>query len=332
MWTTGLDHARWISLCRQQGGYGRRVDVAALCREVFGDGVRKVRGTSSPAAYFVELPARTVVAKLPAPGRPGSALAEAYAYRRAADNGARVPGVLAVSTDPECVFIEKLTGDSLWSKRTARSNDLTAWRQAGADLRAIHEILVEGFGPLTGRSTPANSSQYGDGEPGDIAVRGQAAEWCPFVSYTRSSGIRVLVDAGCLPASHAALLERRYDEVADDISACTDGRLLHGDLEGGHVFTSAAGTYEGIIDFGQAQAGDPRWDLARLPLWDGDEALNAALDGYGRDALAGTDRDLLLPLYLFAFVVNFAVHRLGVSGADAGIREHLQMSGYDALL
>lgn len=290
------------------------MNIAALVGEVLGEQPLRIRPTNSPVAFFVDLPGRTVIAKLPAPGRPGSALVEAWAYRAVADRGVKVPAVLGVGTDPECIVIATLPGYSLWSPERPPGHDLAAWRRSGEDLRAMHEIQLPGFGPVCRPDGP----------------RGEAGEWCPFVRYAPETGIGRLVDAGYMSPDVARRLEGRYDEVADSIRGYTDGRLLHGDLEGGHIYITDAG-YQGLIDFGQAQVGDPRWDLARITLWDGDSALDALLDGYGADAVSRDDRELLLPLYLFAFVVHHAARMINAGTTD-GIGEHLDRSNYHLLL
>ena len=117
-------------------------------------------------------------------------------------------------------------------------------------------------------------------------------------------------------------------EASPLIRGCTDGRLLHGDLQSGHILDHPAKGYLGLIDFGQAQSGDPRWDLARVLLWDGEAGLDALLEGYGRDVLTPDDREFLLPLYLFAFVVH---HAVGHEMPDY-IRLLLDRSGYETLL
>lgn len=226
-----------------------------------------------------------------------------------------MPAVLAVRADPECVLVEALPGVSLWRDRRSPDVDPSPWRRAGADLRALHEIRLPGFGPLTW-----------DGR----APRGRDSSWCPYARYAREDGLRRLSDAKVLDPTAARRLEGRYDEAAPLVRGCTDGRLLHGDLEGGHIYADA-GQYQGIIDFDQAQAGDPRWDLARIPLWDGERALDAVLDGYGRDTLSAGDRELLLPLYLLAFVIHHAVHLVDAGNLD-GAREGLTRTRYERLL
>lgn len=290
-----------------------RVDVARLAADLLElDSPPTVRPTGSSVAFFLDLPDLTVVAKLPALGRPGSALAEAWAYRAAAARGVHVPAVLAVSEVPELVLLELLPGVSLWSRKGPVEDTAPAWEQAGADLRALHEIRVPGFGPLVVR----------DGE-----LRGESGQWPPFVRYAREQGLARMTDLGYVEAAQADRLQQLYER-AEPLMAYSGGRLLHGDLEGGHVFVDESDEYQGMLDFGQAQAGDPRWDLARVRLWDGDAALAALLRGYGRDALTREERDELLPLYLLAFVVHHAANGAG----EKVSREMLTLCGYRRLL
>jgi hypothetical protein len=64
------------------------------------------------------------------------------------------------------------------------------------------------------------------------------------------------------------------------------------------------------------------------PFGDGDEALDAVLEGYGPEAVTKEDRALLLPLYLLSFVVHHAVRH----DRPDFIRTILDRSGYSQLL
>lgn len=290
--------------------------VAQLVDRFLGLKALGVRQTSSPDAWFVDLPGeRCVVLKRPGwRNRPGSPQVEAWIYRECERHNIRVPKVLVLVEDPECLILERLGGHPLSAHPTSMTAiDRAMWARAGEELRTLHQVRMPGFGPLV---------------PGPDTPHGEATNWCPFANYARTEGIPWLVDAGYLSISDANGLARRFDEAASLFSQVTEGRLLHGDLCSGHIFHSANQTYEGIVDFGQAQAGDPRWDLARIPLQDGDEAQDALLAGYGSDAVTKEDRDLLLPLYLFSFVTH---HAVGHDRPDY-IQTILDRSGYRALL
>lgn len=293
-----------------------RPGIVALVGRLLGIDPSDVCRTSSPDAWFADLPdGRTVVVKGPGwLNRPGSPRVEAWAYAECAKRGVRTPDVLALSEDPECLILERLRGKALPGRGPSMSAaDRAVWARAGEDLRAIHEVRLQGFGPLV----------PGPGEP-----IGETGRWCPFAEQAHTEGIPWLVDAGFLATDDADRLLGRFEEAGATFAQVTEGRLLHGDLQCVHIFRSGTTTYEGIIDFGQAQSGDPRWDLARIPLWDGDEALDAVLDGYGPEAVTEEDRALLLPLYLLSFVVHHAVRH----DRPDFIRTLLDRSGYSQLL
>ena len=272
--------------------------------------------TIGPDAWFAQLAdGRSVVVKRAAGWKnpPGTARVEAWVYAACAKQGVRVPRVLALSEDPECLVIERLDGAPLADGEVGNSAWVRSiWSSAGADLRKAHEILLGGFGPLI---------------PGNGQPHGESSTWSPLVEYAHAEGIRGLVDAGYLQSTVGDRLLRRFDEALPLIRTFSGGRLLHGDLQSGHIFHCPDNGYQGIIDFGMAQAGDPRWDLARVLLWDGDAALNALLEGYGDDVLTQDDRGFLLPLYLFSFVLKVAAgHKSDY------IRLLLDRSRYEALL
>lgn len=290
------------------------LDFRQLACRLIGVEPMEIAATSSPSAVSLMVAGRRLVVKMAAPHRPGTALLEAWAYRACRRRRVRTPEVVAVSTAPECIIIEALPGQSLWSDARNRADDRNIWTQVGADLRSMHEIRLDGFGPLVGS---------GNGDP-----RGESDRWCPWVRSARAEGIQHLVQAGYISLQTAQGWERRYDAAARVLNNWTDGRLLHGDFEGGHMLGTSTGTYSGVIDFSLAQAGDPRWDLARVLLWDGQAALDAVLDGYGHDALSKDDRTTVLPLYVLAFVIHQAVPFDRCGRRDA-VREHLHQVGYD---
>lgn len=299
------------------------LDVAVrLCRDLLGIEPHTVERTRSPVTFRATAGGTPIVIKLARPGRPASPLVEAWAYRQLADRGALVPTVLATSADPECTIVSVLPGRSLWKRRGERIEPI--WAKAGEDLLRLHEVRVGGFGPaaLSTRAGPHDTAA----EP---RVAGIASAWCPFIDEARREGLPAMVDVGRVDEREAHVLDARLAEVGANVASWDDGRLLHGDLEGGHVFADDDLNYTGMIDFDQAQVGDPRWDLARVRLWDGDAALDALLDGYGRDALSDEDRRLVLPVYLLAFSLHHAVRHVG---NDAVLTELLEMTRWRELL
>lgn len=285
------------------------------CVEVLG--ARPTHVTAKrDVTFLAEVDGRTVVVKFARASGRSTPLAEAWAYDQCRRLGVRAPEVLGTTSDPECIVTAALPGQSLW-KLPDSPVHATAWAEAGRDLRALHEIALEGFGQLQWSEATESPT-------------GMAKGWSPFLEFARDRGLPHLGRHGVIPAAAAETLARRLDEVASEVAHFTDGRLLHGDLEGGHIYVHDD-AYVGLIDFDQSQAGDPRWDLARVPLWDGDAALDALLVGYGGDAVSTEDREVVLPAYLLAFVVHHAVRIFDDAGHER-VREIIEMSRYERLL
>lgn len=76
--------------------------------------------------------------------------------------------------------------------------------------------------------------------------------------------------------------------VAEELRFDGPAVLLHGDLKLQHIFAEAD-RFVGIIDWGDACAGDPRFDLGRMSMAGG-AALDGFLSGYGLPMTAELSR------------------------------------------
>jgi len=116
---------------------------------------------------------------------------------------------------------------------------------------------------------------------GGVLGRAHALDAGKVMSLIRPGAGEVV--AACQQASLPAHL---LDQIPDFLATHgpVDGRsLVHGDLMDLHVFV-AAGALSGIIDWGDAVAGEPAYELAKLhlDLFELDKGLLAAcLDAYG---------------------------------------------------
>lgn len=263
----------------------------ALCTAALKCEAVSTRTTGCRTVHVIDMEDGTaVVLKTARADRAATPSAEAWAYEACRRAGIAVPEVLAVIEEPEALIMGVMPGHPL--SEGPSSAEPGAWAATGADLRAMHEIAVPGFGPLVA------------GAGGAVGV---SPRWSPVIDLARDHGIKTLADRGLVTTEEAARLVNRYEELESHLEGITDGRLLHSDLEGDHVFIDAQGSYAGIIDFDQAQSGDPLWDLARIPLWDGPDALELLLAGYGRDTVTAEHREFVFPLYLLAFCIHHIV-------------------------
>jgi aminoglycoside phosphotransferase len=259
-----------------------------ICREVLRLAPRRIQPVR-PHLVRVVTDAHVLYIKYGRTAQTGGRFGrEAWAYRQCRAHGVLAPDVLAASSVGEAldyVATSALPGRALWAKPYLSEASLTrVLRAAGAHLRALHAIRLDGFGPVVG-----------------APPRGAYARWCPFVRRAHAQALPYLVGKGVVSGAEADSIRTRFAAAAPALRRAGPGRLLHGDLEGDHLF-AARGRFTGFLDFEKMQAGDPCYDLARFAWWD-PHLLPALLDGYGRDALTADDRHVRMPVYLLAAAV-----------------------------
>ena len=143
----------------------------------------------------------------------------------------------------------------------------------------------------------------------DRGLRARHATWSDAI-VDRCSGIRTVVDAGLVGSE---IVERAMDFVSAReqlLARVTSGRLLHGDFHPRHVF--ALGTHvTGIIDWGDATAGDPIYDLGRVfhsgvvggTVERGSTLLTNLLRGYGTPNVSSSEFRERVRLYAVVFIL-----------------------------
>lgn len=149
---------------------------------------------------------------------------------------------------PHVLALAIVEGSPLGRLGEAASAPATAWMAAGAAVRTLHST------PLPDRPRPAAEPLGHD--------LGAQCDW--------------LAAAGVLPADLVA----RNREIAERTERRFTPVFTHGDLQVAHVFV-VGDRVTGIIDWSEAGAGDPLFDLATLTLGH-PEHLDDVLAGYGR--------------------------------------------------
>ncbi|HET6874313.1 MAG TPA: aminoglycoside phosphotransferase family protein [Acidimicrobiales bacterium] len=217
---------------------------------------------------------------------PGGLAAEAHVADLVRTLGVPAPEVLAVDSDHELgayMIMRQVEGSPV-------DGDDRVFREVGAQLRVVHETELDGFGWL-GHLAPQR-------------LAGRASSWTE--SITRGvGGLDPVVGAGLFPAEMRDAIGAavgRHREVFDSVKR---GRLVHGDIHPRHVFTDQ-GRLSGIIDWGDAGAGDPLFDLGRLLRAD-PRAAELALQGYGDLPYDPEDLERRMHLYAVVFIVAATV-------------------------
>ncbi len=217
-------------------------------------------------------------------GAADSVRAEAWVCDRVRAEGVPAPSIIEVDLSEEQLPMAFLV---MRRMEGAPVDDAShALENAGAQLRVVHAIELDGFGWL------------GASESGD---RGTQPTWFDAMSEGTVS-LAAVVDAGLLPARTVADVEQMVDWHRDILDAVKSARLLHGDFHPRHVFAEGDRLC-GIIDWGDATAGDPLFDLGRV-LRSTRAALDRVLAGYGPLPVGGDELERRLQLYLCLWVVS----------------------------
>ena len=243
-------------------------------------GARPVRLIPIPTVpdtivYEAQLPAGAVIFKAIDPdGRdPDGIGLEAWMCEQVRVLGVPAPQVLTVDTShsllPASYFImEKARGQPLNSLPPAQQPALL--RQVGAYLRQIHSMRVEQFGWLDEQ----HYRQY-------RTVQGSDPTWRAAILKHIPASLAYFEATNAVEPSAMRAIERVLELAEPMLQRVTDGRLLHGDLGGLHVWVDPErSAVTSFVDFGERSVGDPIWDIMRFE-WEGVRSL---IDGYELDS------------------------------------------------
>lgn len=215
--------------------------MRALVTRLLEPGIRIERTLEGGSTQVYRLFRETEVLYLRVAEEAGESMApETEVHTRLLAAGVKVPEVVAVESfapeiDRSVMIVRAIAGAPL----SAGADSATAGRvvrEAGRDLALINSIPVEGYGWIR---------RDVEGWP----LRGECSTFRDFVEG----------DVGTVPGFDSDVFsedERRTIEYLFD-SASQDrpeARLVHGDADPTAIF-HAAGTYTGLIDFGEIRGG-----------------------------------------------------------------------------
>jgi aminoglycoside phosphotransferase (APT) family kinase protein len=274
------------------------------------------RGTFH-AVFRVASPSGELFARTGVPGVPWPALdfgLEAWAARALPSRGIPVPPVLHVDLSRERLPVDLLLAEA------ARGHALPpgpgaagAARSLGACLARLHRVGAAGAGPIDPGSLDPGSPERG-------TPTGLHPAWSHFLLLRLDEHLEVCRDQGALSANDLALLERAFARHAPRLDA-VPVVLLHGDLGNPNVLVEG-GRVTALLDWEDALAGDPMFDLAGRGTFVGNhERREALLEGYlGELGAAGPGEDFELRYRLYCVRILLAKtvhrHRFGYSRTD----------------
>lgn len=216
--------------------------------------------------------------------------------------GVPAPAVVAVDLDCDVLPLPFLVTERVPGAPVADGDGAAV--EAGRLLRALHEVDMEGYGYLRLPGTD------GPGVP-----VGAQPTWADFLAEPLSR-LDAVVGRGLVDQALADRLRRTVEEHLPLVAGIHQGALLHADLCPDHVY-SRNGRVTGIIDWGDAAAGDPLFDLG---VWADSAPLDLLLRGYDADP----DPDLHRKLAYYRLVWNVSILADDAAATTSWFAEHVQ--------
>jgi Ser/Thr protein kinase RdoA (MazF antagonist) len=213
------------------------------------------------------------------PGDEAAIVLECWAMDRARNAGVPVSRVVALDTTcarfpGRYAIFERAPGMAMEDRDVSPDEAIAVYREAGAALRRLHTIEVEGWGHMVDEAYVRDGS-----------TRGQRAHWREVALDPALRALEYAEQHAVVGARDIATMRRILQAHASQFTDDVPSRLLHGDFDRSHIYIEGTPPrLTSIIDFGDRSAGDPAYDIAGVALWDGVASMRAALEGYCEDA------------------------------------------------
>ncbi len=252
--------------------------AAAICEHYFGEPLRGIIALPEPGTYhrlfrITLTSGRDVMARFSL--HPDDGPDHALWLDRWAEHALRRAGLPCLSIYAvdlarrlcpwDYELLEPARGVSL--KRFDHDDDLLRPHlvQLGVLLARIHQVAVPGFGLLGVRNEGSDA-------------RGSCDRWTDFLSNHLERHITVCRSIGAISAAEASMIDRLFDERLPELPRCA-GMLLHGDVGSHNVFV-ADGAEPLLLDWEDALAGDPAFEVASWATFHPERRHAAFFEGY----------------------------------------------------
>lgn len=173
-------------------------------------------------------------------------------------------------------------------------------REVGRLLAQVHSIQGDGYGFIDA----APAVQRGDSMR---TLSGLCDVWSDYLVLKLAEHLDRCVALGAISAQEAKRIEALFaalKNTCDDAPAA----LLHGD-PGSHNFLVDDGRISAILDWEDAQLGDPVFDVANWATFHPERRHAVFLDGYASVAPLSADFEVRFWLYYLRIALSKTVHR-----------------------
>lgn len=209
------------------------------------------------------------------------------------EHGLPVPRIL-FAADSTTQLNQPIIIESKVEGQSFRDGEISspAMESAGTILEKINSIPIDGFGRIIVKN-------------GKLA--GELDCWKDFFSkYHRHN--EYALENGFIGKSEFGHVGKLIDEFSNQ--HVSQGYFLHGDYHGAHIF-SKNDAVTGVIDYGHALSGDPRYDIAYAHFFLSPEQREYFNRGYGEQS---TDEEVRKYLTLIAIQKVKTRHSRGSKG------------------
>ena len=274
-----------VSPASSQGTFHRLFDVDAGAG---GECVLRIAAMSGePAASLMRLESRVMSAlrarELPVP---------ACEFRSIPEGG--------TTRGAHCMAWAR--GASLTSLDADEPRMLVALSSVGRFLARLHEVPAGGYGPLS-------LAKWRDG-----GFEGVHASWDEYVFLRLDEHVEACARMGAVSAQEASAIGAAFERDRP-LLAGTRSALLHGD-PGSHNFIMGDDGVHAVLDWEDALAGDPLFDLASLCTFHPERRHEAIFSAYGAAMPRGSGEWRRFWLYFLRISLAKTVHRHRFGYAD----------------
>lgn len=198
---------------------------------------------------------------------------EAKALELAASVGIPVPEVVA--TGEGFLISRAVSGVPVADESLGIELRRKALGQAGHHLRALHGITAPGFG-----------------RPAGDTFRGRRVTWIEHIEEQLDWSVPLLRDV-----VDVDVVLREFERLRVRIADVAQGSVLHGDFSFWHALVDpGSGNVTALIDWADAQVGDPLWDTIVFGSWE-PRLIGPLLAGYEPDEAFRERLDALFDFY-----------------------------------
>lgn len=235
---------------------------------------------------------------------------EVLAHRILEERGVAVPRIIAyesreAGTGLSMMLTREVPGYSM-EKRWPGEDSAAVLREAGRQLRRIHDVPVQGFGWID-RNSPER-------------LRAEKDSFLTYFWEYTENDLMTLRYYDCTDTEREAA--GRYMREAARLLDTEKAVLAHGDFDVSHIF-HRDGRFTGFIDFGEIRGNHPFFDLAAFALSDaseGREATAALLAGYGETAPLTSDDLRAVELMGLSIALRFAGKKVETASREYWLR------------